>query len=87
MGPTGSESLRKHLSIRVIASYIFDWIILIAIGVVGFILSRVEPNKRPFSLVDPNIAYVLSVLAAHSHRAVVAAASSDSAFTIRNEPH
>ena len=40
-------------------SYVFDWIILIVVGVIGLILGNVTPNKRPFSLLDPNISYVL----------------------------
>ncbi len=38
-----------------ILSYVFDWIILIAVGIVGVVLGDVTPNKRPFSLQDPNI--------------------------------
>lgn len=36
-------------------SYVFDWVILIIVGVIGVILGNVTPNKRPFSLQDPNI--------------------------------
>ena len=39
-------------------SYVFDWIILVVVGVIGLILGHVTPNKRPFSLQDPNISYV-----------------------------
>ena len=42
-------------------SYVFDWIILIVVGVIGLILGNVTPNKRPFSLQDPNISYVMSL--------------------------
>lgn len=38
-----------------IGSYALDWIILIALGVIGVILGNVSPNKRLFSLADPNI--------------------------------
>ncbi|KAI0595006.1 PAP2 superfamily-domain-containing protein [Biscogniauxia sp. FL1348] len=41
----------------VIASYVFDWVILVVVGVVGLILGEVTPNKRPFSLQDPNISF------------------------------
>ena len=40
-------------------SYVLDWAILVVVGVVGLILGKVTPNKRPFSLLDPNISYVL----------------------------
>lgn len=39
----------------VVASYTFDWVVLGAFGGVGYYLGKKEPNKRPFSLVDPNI--------------------------------
>lgn len=37
------------------ASYIFDWIVLVALGVTGYIMAEVPPNKRPFWLADPTI--------------------------------
>jgi hypothetical protein len=37
------------------ASYVFDWAVVIILGVTGYIMSRVTPNKRPFYLTDPNI--------------------------------
>lgn len=43
------------MSIKVILSYALDWVILIALGIVSLILGEIEPNKRPFSLNDPNI--------------------------------
>lgn len=42
-----------------VASYVSDWIILVVFGIVGMILGNMTPNKRPFSLQDPNISYVL----------------------------
>lgn len=38
-----------------VASYVFDWIILIGVAVVGFVLGNITPNKRPFNLEDPDI--------------------------------
>lgn len=38
-------------------SYVFDWFILAVFGAVGYVLGHIEPNKRPFSLDDRNIAY------------------------------
>ena len=39
----------------VTASYVFDWIVLVVLGVTGYIMAEVTPNKRPFWLADPNI--------------------------------
>ncbi|KAK5651764.1 hypothetical protein OQA88_11726 [Cercophora sp. LCS_1] len=38
-------------------SYVFDWIILIIAAGIGYVLGDVTPNKRHFSLIDPEIAY------------------------------
>ncbi|RAL65100.1 hypothetical protein DID88_001207 [Monilinia fructigena] len=50
---------RNHgkVSIAVILSYVFDWIILIIAGALGAVFAYQTPNKRPFSLVDPDISY------------------------------
>lgn len=45
------------MSILVILSYAFDWLIMVAVGLVGYFLGNVTPNKRPFSLLDNNIAF------------------------------
>lgn len=59
MAPSGTAAaLRDQFSVRLIASYIFDWIVLIVITVVGYVLGRIEPNKRAFSLADRDISYV-----------------------------
>lgn len=39
----------------IISSYIFDWCIIIAILGVAYYLNNKAPNRRPFSLEDPNI--------------------------------
>ncbi len=46
---------RKKGGWVLVASYVWDWIILIAVAVVGFVLGDITPNKRPFYLEDPNI--------------------------------
>jgi hypothetical protein len=46
---------RKPLWILVL-SYVSDWIVLIAAGLVGTVLGNITPNKRPFRLDDANIA-------------------------------
>lgn len=55
MAHSGPRSPRPHLSALLVASYAFDWIILVVIVVVGGILGRITPNMRPFALNDPNI--------------------------------
>lgn len=44
-------------SVRLIGSYVFDWIIVIGMAAVGGGWNYIEPFKRPFSLVDLNISY------------------------------
>lgn len=48
----------KKISALVILSYAFDWLIMVVVGLIGYFLGHVTPNKRPFSLLDANIAYV-----------------------------
>ncbi len=54
----GQAPRRKNFTVILILSYVLDWSVLIAVGVVGTILGNITPNKRPFSLEDPNISYV-----------------------------
>ncbi|QSZ29001.1 hypothetical protein DSL72_003510 [Monilinia vaccinii-corymbosi] len=44
-------------SISVILSYVFDWVILIIAAALGAVFAYQTPNKRPFSLIDPDISY------------------------------
>ncbi|KAL1792081.1 hypothetical protein ACET3X_009832 [Alternaria dauci] len=44
-------------SVKLVASYIFDWIVIVAIAAVAGGWEYVEPFKRPFSPVDLNISY------------------------------
>ncbi|KAL7942339.1 acid phosphatase/Vanadium-dependent haloperoxidase [Trichoderma barbatum] len=57
MARSGSDAKRGRPSIRLIASYLFDWIILIVVAGVGYVLGVITPNKRPFSLVNPDISF------------------------------
>ncbi|KAL7930881.1 acid phosphatase/Vanadium-dependent haloperoxidase [Trichoderma chlorosporum] len=57
MSRAGSEVRRGRPSIRLISSYIFDWIVLIVVTGVGYVLGVSTPNKRPFSLVNPDISF------------------------------
>lgn len=45
------------VSIAVVASYVFDWVILIIAAALGAVFSYQTPNMRPFSVVDPDISY------------------------------
>jgi hypothetical protein len=50
------------MTVKVVLSYVFDWVVLIAAAGIGAVLDKIEPNKRPFSLTDPNISYVPDLL-------------------------
>ncbi|KAI1824240.1 acid phosphatase/Vanadium-dependent haloperoxidase [Xylaria intraflava] len=47
----------QKISVVVILSYAFDWLILVVVGLIGYFLGNVTPNKRPFSLLDTNISF------------------------------
>lgn len=52
----GSRSrAASGLPFKLVSSYVFDWVILIALGILAILFDKIEPNKRPFSLNDPNI--------------------------------
>ncbi|OJD23996.1 hypothetical protein ACJ73_04648 [Blastomyces percursus] len=46
---------------RLIASYVFDWIIILVTAAAARILKLAEPNRNPFSLTDPSISYPFTV--------------------------
>lgn len=48
---------RKKGGWVVAVSYVFDWVIIAVAGVIGYIIGKETPNKRPFSLYDPNISF------------------------------
>jgi hypothetical protein len=48
-----------RFSMRLLLSYAFDWIVLIVVAGVATALGVIPPKKRPFSLVDPDISYVI----------------------------
>lgn len=52
-----SPATRKpsKMSIKVVLSYVFDWAVLIVVGVVSYIIGDLQPNKRPISLTDSSI--------------------------------
>lgn len=45
------------LSKRLIFSYVLDWVAVLGMAAVAGGLAKIPPNKRPFSLTDPNISY------------------------------
>jgi len=52
-----SRASDGRVSLILIFSYVFDWIIIILAAVVGAIFSAITPNKRPFSLNNAEISY------------------------------
>ncbi|PBP27359.1 PAP2 superfamily protein [Diplocarpon rosae] len=52
-----SHPLRTGFSKLLIASYVIDWIMIILIAGVGAVFHTISPNKRPFSLTNPEISY------------------------------
>ncbi|GAO14439.1 hypothetical protein UVI_02031680 [Ustilaginoidea virens] len=55
MGRSGGSASTGSFSVKLLVSYALDWIVLLVITVIAGFLGRIEPNKRPFSLDDPNI--------------------------------
>jgi membrane-associated phospholipid phosphatase len=57
MQTSRSRALGGRVSLALILSYVFDWVIIILAAVVGALLSNITPNKRPFSLNNAEISY------------------------------
>ncbi|KAI5862704.1 acid phosphatase/Vanadium-dependent haloperoxidase [Durotheca rogersii] len=55
------QGRKKKITPVVILSYVLDWLILVGVGVLGLFLGEVTPNKRHFSLQDPNISFPFTV--------------------------
>ncbi|CZR60922.1 related to diacylglycerol pyrophosphate phosphatase [Phialocephala subalpina] len=49
--------LGGRVTITLIASYVFDWIVVIVAAVVGAVFGIITPNKRPFSLTNAEISF------------------------------
>ncbi|PKX94395.1 phosphatase PAP2 family protein [Aspergillus novofumigatus IBT 16806] len=47
----------SRISLRLVFSYILDWIFIVIVAVIGFGFYKVKPNRRPFSLTDPSISF------------------------------
>lgn len=55
-----SLASRNHpgrMSVALILSYVLDWIVIIVAAAIGALLDKISPNKRPFSLADPDISF------------------------------
>ncbi len=52
-----SRAHNGRISAALVVSYIFDWLIIIIAAGVGGALSIITPNKRPFSLTNPEISF------------------------------
>ncbi|KAI9801015.1 MAG: hypothetical protein M1825_003549 [Sarcosagium campestre] len=52
----GQREIRL-VSKRLLFSYILDWIVIIAAAAVGAVFSIIAPNRRPFSLSNPDISF------------------------------
>jgi membrane-associated phospholipid phosphatase len=52
-----SRSNGGRVSVALVLSYVFDWAIIILAAVVGGVFSIITPNKRPFSVVNPEISF------------------------------
>lgn len=46
-----------RISAVLVLSYVFDWVIIIVSAGIGVVFSIQTPNKRPFSLANPEISY------------------------------
>ncbi|KAH8735474.1 PAP2 superfamily-domain-containing protein [Ilyonectria robusta] len=55
--PGFPSSRRGRISMRLLLSYAFDWISLIAVAGIAAALGHIDPAKRPFSLVNPDISF------------------------------
>ncbi|OBT95300.1 hypothetical protein VE01_06628 [Pseudogymnoascus verrucosus] len=47
----------SRVSIRLMLSYVLDWIIIIGAAAIGVALGTISPNKRPISLSNPELSY------------------------------
>lgn len=45
----------KRSAIVIASSYVFDWITIFVILGIAYLMGNQEPNRRPFSIEDPNI--------------------------------
>ncbi|EWY79833.1 hypothetical protein FOYG_17010 [Fusarium oxysporum NRRL 32931] len=55
--PFASKLRDRSWTASLIGSYVFDWIVLAIVVGIGAYLGIIEPNKRPFSVLDPSISF------------------------------
>ncbi|KAJ2905366.1 uncharacterized protein MKZ38_005665 [Zalerion maritima] len=53
---SGNANVKKP-SWKLVASYVTDWVVLLAFAIVAWVLGDIEPLKRPFSLDNETIAF------------------------------
>ncbi|KAG4279599.1 hypothetical protein FPRO04_13577 [Fusarium proliferatum] len=58
LGTVSSGMLGYRFPIRLILSYLFDWIVCFAFVGIGAWLDRIAPAKRAFSLIDASISFM-----------------------------
>ncbi|KAI1325263.1 PAP2 superfamily-domain-containing protein [Xylariaceae sp. FL0255] len=51
----------KASKLLVVLSYVLDWVVLIVVFLAAGLIGRLTPNKRPFSLQDPDISFPYTV--------------------------
>lgn len=51
-------NVKKDVTVKLVLSYVFDWVILIIGAALAGAFSVIEPNKRPFGINDPDISCV-----------------------------
>lgn len=76
----GSLRRKERASWVVTVSYVLDWVVLAIFAAVGYVLGKITPNKRPFSLDDRNIAYVVAPLTLFCSLRLPSHANSSAAF-------
>lgn len=54
---TVSQRNTSRLSKRLVLSYVLDWVVIIVAAVIATLFAIISPNKRPFSLGNPEISF------------------------------
>ncbi|KAI1149430.1 PAP2 superfamily-domain-containing protein [Nemania diffusa] len=49
--------MARGSSFILVASYAFDWALLVVLAVLGYVVNNLSPNHHAFSVVDPSISY------------------------------
>ncbi|KAI9928728.1 phosphatidic acid phosphatase type [Aspergillus wentii] len=51
------QDILANVPKRLLLAYIFDWIVIIVVAIIGYGFSKATPNSNPFSLTDGSISY------------------------------